>query len=116
MARSSSGRDAALRPPLSPSPWRRVALLGIAQRQISIKFSQKTRRQNNANPLPESIKTIGDWIQVKCHEKNLTPSHLAAQMGIASTLVRSWESGTSHPTDWQLKLLTDFFGRPAPLF
>jgi DNA-binding transcriptional regulator YiaG len=62
--------------------------------------------------LPESIQTLADWIQVKRHEKNLTSSHLAVKMGIASTLVRSWESGTSQPNDRQLKLLTDFFGPP----
>jgi ribosome-binding protein aMBF1 (putative translation factor) len=98
----------------SPSPRRRVALLGIAQRQISIKFTHKLRKENHAKPLPESIQTLADWIQVKRHEKNLTSSHLAVKMGIASTLVRSWESGTSQPNDRQLKVLTDFFGtRPS---
>jgi len=85
----------------------RVALLGIAQRQIFIRFSQKTRKQPHAKPLPESIKTIGDWIQVKRREKNLTPCHLAAKMGIATALVQSWEDGTSQPNERQLNVLTD---------
>jgi len=87
----------------------KVALLGIAQRRISIKFSQKTRKQNRAKPLPTSIKTIGDWIQVKRHEKNLTPGHVAAKMGIAATLIRSWESDTSQPDNRQLKVLESLF-------
>jgi DNA-binding transcriptional regulator YiaG len=68
--------------------------LGIEQRQIRIKFSQKTRKPKYDKPLPTSIKTIGDWIQVKRQEKNLTPCHLAAKMGIATALVRAWEEDT----------------------
>jgi ribosome-binding protein aMBF1 (putative translation factor) len=99
----------------SPSPpeRRRVALLGIAQRQISIKFTHKLRKVNHAKPLPTSIKTIGDWIQVKRHEKNLTPCHLAAKMGIATALVRSWEDGTSQPNERQLDVLENLFGCDA---
>ena len=88
----------------------RVALLGIAQRQIHVKFSHKLRKENNAKPLPTSIKTICDWIQVKRHEKNLTPCQLAAKMGIATDLVRSWEAGASQPNDRQLKVLASFLG------
>ena len=95
---------------VSPSPRRRVALLGIAQRQISIKFSYKLRKQNHAKPLPESIKTIGDWIQVKRQEKNLTHSHLAVKMGIATALVHSWEDGTSQPDSVQMKVLASLLG------
>jgi hypothetical protein len=41
-----------------------------------------------AKPLPVSIKTISDWIQIKRMEKNLTPYQLSAKMGIATALVR----------------------------
>ena len=58
---------------------RRVALLGIAQRQIRIKYAQNSRKQQRSKPLPASIQTIGDWIQVKRMEKNLSPCHLAAK-------------------------------------
>jgi ribosome-binding protein aMBF1 (putative translation factor) len=98
---------------VSPSPWRRVALLGIAQRQIRIKYAQKSRKQQRSKPLPASTKTVGDWIQVKRQEKNLTPSHLAAKMGIATALVRSWENGTSRPNDRQLKVLASLLGCAA---
>jgi ribosome-binding protein aMBF1 (putative translation factor) len=90
-----------------------IALLGIAQRQIRIKFSQKTRKPKHYKPLPESIKSLGDWIQVKRHEKNLTSGHLAAKMGIATALVRSWEDGTSQPDNRQLKVLASLLGYDA---
>ena len=90
-----------------------VALLGIAQRQIFIKFNQKVRKENHAKPLPESIKTIGDWIQVKRQEQNLTHSHLAVKMGIATALVRSWEDGKSQPDSQQMKALASLFGYGA---
>jgi ribosome-binding protein aMBF1 (putative translation factor) len=91
----------------------RVALLSIAQRQISIEFSHTARKQKNAKPLPASIKTIGDLIQVKRHEKNLTLGHLAAKMGIATALVRSWEDGKSQPDSQQMKALASLFGYGA---
>jgi len=88
----------------------RVALLGIAQRRIRIKFSPETRKQNNAKPLPTSIKTLGDLIQDKRIEKNLTPGHLAAKMGIATALFRLWEDGTIQPENRQLEMLARLLG------
>jgi ribosome-binding protein aMBF1 (putative translation factor) len=89
---------------------RRVALLGIAQRQIRIKYAQKSRNQQRPKPLPASIKTLGDWIQVKRMEKNLSTYHLAAKMGIATALVRAWEDGNSQPDNQQLKVLANVLG------
>ena len=57
-----------------------------------------------------NIKTIAGWIKVKRTEKNLTPGHLAAKMGIATVLVRSWESGASQPDSKQLQDLAKTFG------
>jgi ribosome-binding protein aMBF1 (putative translation factor) len=92
--------------------------LGIAQRQIRINYVHNSRKQQRSKPLPASIKTIGDWIQVKRMKKNLTPGHLAAKMGIATALVRSWEDGTTQPNNQQLavlyKLLEFNAGRPSP--
>jgi ribosome-binding protein aMBF1 (putative translation factor) len=87
--------------------------LGIAQRQIRIKYAQKSRKQRRSKPLPMSIKTIGDLIQVKRHEKNLTPGHLALKMGIATSLVHSWEDGTAQPDNRQLKTLAGILGVDA---
>ena len=84
--------------------------MGIAQRQIHIKFDRKQARKTNANPLPTSIKTMGDWIKVKRTDKNLTSGHVATKMGIAQSLVRSWEAGESRPDSQQLKVLEIIFG------
>jgi ribosome-binding protein aMBF1 (putative translation factor) len=81
--------------------------LGIAQRQIRIKFSHKLRKCQRSKPLPTSIKTVGDWIQVKRQEKNLSPSHLAAKMGVATALIRLWENGTAQADSQQLKVLAN---------
>jgi DNA-binding transcriptional regulator YiaG len=88
----------------------RVLQLGFAHCSIRIQFSPKTRKQNHVKPLPDSIQTIGDWIQVKRVEKNLTPYQLGAKMGFASALIRSWESGASQPDDCQLKVLAGLLG------
>jgi ribosome-binding protein aMBF1 (putative translation factor) len=97
--------------PLSPG---RVALLGIAQRQIRIQFSQKTRKHDGAKPLPESIKTVGDWIQAKRIERNLTPGHLAAKMGIARALLCSWEADANQLSEQQVEDLARFFEAKPP--
>jgi ribosome-binding protein aMBF1 (putative translation factor) len=84
--------------------------LGITQRQIRIKYAQNSRKQQRSKPLPTSIKTVGNWIQVKRQEKNLTPGHLALKMGIATALVRSWEDDTIQPDNQQLEVLANLLG------
>jgi transcriptional regulator with XRE-family HTH domain len=59
------------------------------------------------------IKKLADWIQVKRQEKNFTPGHLAAKMGIASALVSSWEDGTAQPDKRQLEILANVLGFDA---
>ena len=71
------------------------------------------RKENHAKPLLESIKTVADWIQVKRHEKNLTHGQLAAKMGIATSLILSWEGGNSQPDSQQMKVLASLFGYDA---
>jgi ribosome-binding protein aMBF1 (putative translation factor) len=100
----------------SPSPRGRVALLGIAQRQIRIKYAQKSRNQKQPKPLPASINTLGDLIQVKRTAKNLTPGHLALKMGIATALVRSWEDGTIQPNSQQIETLASLLGFDAGVY
>jgi len=88
--------------------------LGIAQRRIAIKYAQKLGNWNQHKPLVQSIKTIGDWIQVKRTEKNLTSGHVAGKMGIATALVLAWEGGSSQPNDRQLKTLMNLFDAAPP--
>jgi ribosome-binding protein aMBF1 (putative translation factor) len=90
--------------------------LGIAQRSISVKYAQNLRNQQQPKLLPTSIKTVGDWIQVKRCDKNLTPSHLATKMGIAPALIYSWEADTSQPDIHQMKLLEVALGFNADDF
>jgi ribosome-binding protein aMBF1 (putative translation factor) len=62
--------------------------------------------------LPENIQSLGDWIYVKRREQKLRPGDLAAKMGIASALIRSWECGKSQPASKQLHDLADCLGFP----
>ena len=82
-----------------------VSLLGIAQRRICVPYVQKALNLNQSKPLPASIKTRGDWIQVKRHEKNLSPYYLAAKMGIPRALILAWESNMRQPDDPQSQQL-----------
>ena len=54
------------------------------------------------------MKTVGDWLKVKRLEKNLTRSHVAAKMGIATSLVCAWENNTKQPDNQQLEVLAYF--------
>jgi ribosome-binding protein aMBF1 (putative translation factor) len=85
--------------------------LGIAQRQIRLKFNQNPRKWQTSSPA--SIKTVGDLIRVKRRERNLTRYHLAIKMGIPTALVRSWEDGTIQPENRQLELLANLLGFDA---
>jgi ribosome-binding protein aMBF1 (putative translation factor) len=95
---------------VSPSPRRRGAMLGIAERNVSVKYEQIKERFNSHNQLPLSMKTLGDWIKTKRIEKKLTPGHLAAKMGIAPSLVCSWEEGIAMPHTLHIAKMEVIFG------
>ena len=95
---------------VSPSPRGRVALLGIAHRHIRITLAPKLGQQKQHISLNVNEKTLGGWIQAKRTERNLTPGHLAAKMGIAQAVVRSWEEGSRQPDGLQLAVLERIFG------
>ena len=80
--------------------------MGIAQRSVTVKFEQKLRGRKRANALVANAKTLGDRIKAKREAKNLTPSHLAAKMGIAAAVVYSWEDNTQPPDNPQLAELS----------
>jgi DNA-binding transcriptional regulator YiaG len=81
--------------------------LGIAQRLIRISYVHNLRKRKQCKPLSTSIKTLGDWIQIKRQKKKLSQYHLAAKMGIATALVHSWENGTCEPNERQRQILGD---------
>jgi DNA-binding transcriptional regulator YiaG len=84
--------------------------LGIAQRSIQVKYPVNVENRKRAKALILNIKTVGDWLTVKRLEKNLTPGQVAAKMGIATCLVKSWERGNSQPDKLQLKVLATVLG------
>lgn|SRR6185437_8108073 len=88
-----------------------VALLGFAYRHISVKFTQKTRKPSQPKPLPASVKTMADWIQVKLHEKGMAPYQLAEKMGIASVLVKTWKDGTVRPNAGHIREMITILGK-----
>jgi transcriptional regulator with XRE-family HTH domain len=63
-----------------------------------------------------NIKTPGDWLKVKRMERNLTSGHVAQKMGIATSLICSWESSTQRPNTQQLKILASVLGFDAKDF
>jgi ribosome-binding protein aMBF1 (putative translation factor) len=72
-------------------------------------------KQKAFKPLSASIKTLAEWIQVERLEKGLAPYHLAEKMGIASALVKSWESGECEPDQRQRQMLCSVFGSVYPI-
>ena len=95
---------------------KRVALLGIAQRSVQVKYPTNLGHQNRAKVLKLNVKTAGDWLKVKRLEKNLTLGHVAGKMGIATSLICSWESNTRQPDNQHLKVLASVMGFDAKDF
>jgi len=62
------------------------------------------------------MKTVGDWLKVKRLEKNLTPGQVAVKMGIATSLICSWERSSWQPDSQQLKSLAQILGFNAEDF
>ena len=90
--------------------------MGIAQHSIQVKYPANLGNQKRANALKTNMKSAGDWLKVKRLEKNLTPGRVAAKMGIATSLVCSWESSSRHPDSQQLKSLAQILGFDAEDF
>jgi ribosome-binding protein aMBF1 (putative translation factor) len=88
----------------------RVALLTFAERQIEVNFPQNASNQKPSKPLIQSVKTMTDWIRLNRQAKNLTPGQLAAKMGIAAQVIRSWEGGTCTPHTLHIAKMELVFG------
>jgi ribosome-binding protein aMBF1 (putative translation factor) len=84
--------------------------LGIAHRHIQAIYTGRSRKQTARNCLSEKIQSLGDWIQAKRIEQNLTHWHLAQKMGIASGLVKAWERGSRVPDANQMQCLAAALG------
>jgi DNA-binding transcriptional regulator YiaG len=80
--------------------------LGIAQRQIQVSRAHVPPTCYRRKPLPTSIKTLGDLIQIKRYEKCFTLWQLALKMGIPTRTVRAWERDADQPSVLQMDQLT----------
>ena len=89
--------------------------MGIAERQIHVKFVAKQPCKKCLKPLSANAQTVGDWIRIRRAEKNLTSGQVAFKMGIAQSVVRSWEDGNSQPDALQLELLATILGSKPDL-
>ena len=43
------------------------------------------------------MKRIGDWLQVQLKRHEMAAYHLAAKMGIATSVVNAWKEGFARP-------------------
>jgi ribosome-binding protein aMBF1 (putative translation factor) len=84
--------------------------LGFAYRHISVKFTPKITKQPQPKPLPVKVKTIADWIQVKLRANGMSPFHLGAKMGIASSMVNAWKDGLARPQNRQMREMVAILG------
>ena len=90
--------------------------MGIAQRGIHIKYTANLGDQKCSKVLRNNVKTAGDWLKLKRIEKNLTLGHVAAKMGIATSIVCTWESSIRQPDSQQLVVLSSVLGFDAKDF
>ncbi len=84
--------------------------MGFAYRHISVNFTPKARKQPQLKPLPVKVKTIADWIQVKLRENGMSPFHLGAKMGIATSMVNAWKDGLVRPQNPQMREMVTILG------
>jgi ribosome-binding protein aMBF1 (putative translation factor) len=84
--------------------------LGFAYRHISLKFALNASTQALPNHLPVRVKTVADWIQVKLRANGMSPFHLAAKMGIATSMVNAWKDGLACPKNRQMREMVTILG------
>ena len=95
-------------------------MLGIPERQIEVNFPQKVSKLEPYKPLIQNVKTTAEWVRLNRQAKNLTPGQLAAKMGIAAQVVRSWEEATVTPHNVHMAKMEAVFGamvinvKPSP--
>ena len=85
--------------------------MGFAYRTISVKFAPKAKRPSQLKPPPASVKSIGDWIQIKLHEHDMAPHQLGFKMGIAALVVNAWKDGTTRPKPCQIRDMVKILGK-----
>ncbi len=84
--------------------------MGIAQRHIRAAYAHILRKQDLHKPLNQTTKAIGQVIQDARLKKGMACYQLAVKMGIATSLVHSWERGECEPDELQRRILGDLLG------
>ena len=85
----------------------RVALLGIAHREISASCGHIPAIRRLGKPVPKVLKTLGDHILAKRFEQGLSRRQLAQTIGVTSRLVWQWELDLKFPSQAHLQALAD---------
>ena len=100
--RHESGRRCSL-------SWR-IQLLALTQRTIRTSRSHISANRKPRKPFPTTVKTLGDEIQVKRKESELSARKLAGMLSVPVATVTSWERGQSLPDPAQLALISKLLG------
>jgi len=100
----------------------RVALLGIAQRQITFAWIARPARRARKSPDQTASNTLGHQLRAKRLAKGLREYQLAELLGVPTRLVKNWEANLGTPSQAVLSILADLLGltespdtrKPAP--
>ena len=92
-----------------PSP-RPIALLGIAYRKITRLRRQLPKDHAPKTPPKIALTTLGQRLQFRRIKKDLLESQLAHILGVATRLIKDWESDTRTPSKAVLSILDDLLG------
>jgi DNA-binding transcriptional regulator YiaG len=84
--------------------------LGFAHRTIRASRSHISTNRKPRKAFPTTVKTLGDEIQVKRKESELSARKLAGMLSVPVATVTSWERGQSIPDPSQLALLSKLLG------
>ena len=92
-------------------PSRRlIALLGIAYRKITRFRHQLPEDHVPKTPPKIALTTLGQRLQFRRIKKGLLESQLAHILGVATRVIKDWESDTRLPSNAVLSILDDLLG------
>jgi DNA-binding transcriptional regulator YiaG len=84
--------------------------LGFAHRTIRASRNHISANRKPRKAFPTIVKTLGDEIQVKRKESELSARKLAGMLNVPVATVTSWERGQSIPNPAQLALISKLLG------
>lgn len=87
-----------------------IALLGIAHSKITSLRKEILQDLTPTTPPDGALNTLGQRIQFKGFEKGLLESQLAHILGVATRVIKDWESNKCTPSTAVLSILGDLLG------